>query len=233
MRQWLRQNSKLKKSSDNSYLLVQWTLPAYRVKQGKFAGQVTCPMAGSCGKEGGCYALQGSYNWKSSKDSHTLNYELSQSQDFVKTISSEIQKRQKFQASKGKQLVVRVHDSGDYYSLNYMMDWFSIMKANPDVLFYSYTKMVKLFQATRGHRPDNLTVIFSEGGLQDRSIGESHRHSRVFENENQLQEAGYDDASDDDKVAFLSHTGKIGLIYHGASSKKWDTQNNKTMKETA
>jgi hypothetical protein len=40
----------------------------------------------------------------------------------------------------------RVHDSGDFYSREYALDWFRIMAALPHVQFYAYTKMVPLFR---------------------------------------------------------------------------------------
>lgn len=48
-------------------------------------------------------------------------------------------------------------------------------------------------------------------------------HSRVFGSLEELEAAGYDDASKDDKVAFLSESGKVGLVYHGVKSKAWST----------
>jgi hypothetical protein len=128
--------------------------------------------------------------------------------------------------SKRGKVVIRIHDSGDFYSRNYAEKWFAIMRECPDVEFYAYTKMVPLFRlkSMREIKPDNFTVIFSEGGKWDDMIRDHDRHSRVFASEDELIAAGYDNASDDDTVAFRSESGKIGLVYHGAKSKQATTK---------
>lgn len=221
----LKTNSKLKKSSDKEYRLVQWSIPAYQIRRGKYEGHITCPMAGTCGK-GGCYAQQGSFVWTNVNEAHTRNYELSLSKDFENTMAASIESHRKIALKNGQQLVVRIHDSGDFYSLKYAMKWFYIALKFPKVRFYAYTKMVKMFQTIDSYKgiPSNLTIIYSEGGKQDTRINPaSDRHSRVFSSAQELADAGYDNASSDDKVAFLSTSGKIGLVYHGAKSKAWNT----------
>ena len=41
---------------------------------------------------------------------------------------------------------VRVHDSGDYYSKEYLLKWFEIAKKMPDIKFYSYTNNVNMIK---------------------------------------------------------------------------------------
>lgn len=213
----------MKKSGDGSWRVYNWSIPAYKVLRGAHAGMVTCPMAGTCGQAGGCYALQGAYTWTAAQKSHTENYELTLTDDFVPQAIAEIKRKQKNAEKKNKKIAIRIHDAGDFYSIGYVKKWWSIAIACPGVQFYAYTKMVKLFQAMKKHAPTNMTMIFSEGGLQDKHIKQTDRHSRVFPSLDALREAGYDDASKDDKVAFLSGSGKIGLVYHGAKSKEWTT----------
>ena len=128
-------------------------------------------------------------------------------------------------AKKGKQLVVRIHDSGDFYSLEYTLKWFDIMLKLPEVKFYAYTKMVPLFNLLRkqGKLPNNFRIIYSEGGLADKLIKDTDFHARVFNSETELINAGYANAMDDDLIAGLGDHNKIGLVYHGAKSKTWAT----------
>jgi hypothetical protein len=218
MTELLTQNGKIAKSgAENGFHVVNFGIPAYRSQD----GTITCPMAGSCGVDGGCYALQGSYTWTPVKAAYEYRLAVTRQDNFVAVMTAEIAKIRKRAAKKQLKVAVRVHDSGDFYSYQYMMSWFDIARANPDIQFYAYTKMVDL--AHRIPRPLNFTLILSEGGLADSRIGADDRHSRVFSSMDDLVAAGYDNATEDDTVAFRSESGLIGLVYHGYKSKEWTT----------
>jgi hypothetical protein len=121
---------------------------------------------------------------------------------------------------KTRNLKVRIHDAGDFYSEQYLNDWLFIMgyfSSEKRVSFYAYTKQVELFKCI--DIPANFTVIYSLGGKQDRLIDTSKdMHSRVFESEQDLLDAGYLNATEDDLVAGLAKSTKIGLVYHGAKN---------------
>jgi hypothetical protein len=103
----------------------------------------------------------------------------------------------------------------------YLDAWLTVMRLNPDVRFYAYTKMVgllKLYQS-QNKIPPNFTVIFSYGGKQDALIDPStDRHSRVFGSVRELRAAGYANATKDDAVAAQGSSHKIGLVYHGTKN---------------
>jgi hypothetical protein len=140
-------------------------------------------------------------------------------------MSDAIAVKQRTAIKHNKRLVIRIHDSGDFYSMEYIRKWLEIIHRNADVQFYAYTKQVPIFR--RLELPINFTVIYSEGGLADDRINTAtDRHSRVFSSLDELHAAGYDDATEDDSVAWRSTTGRIGLVYHGYKSKQWTTNNN-------
>jgi hypothetical protein len=123
-----------------------------------------------------------------------------------------------------RKLVIRVHDSGDFYSASYQMMWYHIARAFPSVTFYAYTKQVGQSRLIDWDRPANFVLIFSLGGKQDSFVESGLRHSRVFETVQDLEAAGYANASDDDLVA-IGTNPKIGLVYHGVKSfqnTRWD-----------
>lgn len=215
----LTQNSKMRKSGGDKYAIFNFGIPAYQSK----TGIKTCPLAGQCAK--GCYAQAGAYVWSNVAQAFEARLELAETAKFVPSMNQAIATKLKTANKKGQQLVIRIHDSGDFYSLEYTLKWFDIMTNNPDVLFYAYTKSVPMFNRLRkqGKVPNNFVLLYSEGGLADNQIKEGDRHSRVFSSLEELQAAGYDDASNDDKVAFLSESGKVGLVYHGVKSKQWST----------
>lgn len=89
----------------------------------------TCNESLWCGKK--CYAKKLERIFPNVKKSYELNYLATQSKDFVATINKHISKMQ----SK----VFRLHVSGDWFNLQYIYNWIKIIKANPDISFYTYT----------------------------------------------------------------------------------------------
>jgi hypothetical protein len=119
---------------------------------------------------------------------------------------------------------IRIHDSGDFYLLEYLMNWFLLARACPEVRFYAYTKMVALVQKTTeaGLVPANFRLIQSLGGLGDSRIDRSLPHSRIFSSLQELKAAGYMDASESDRPAAFETSALVGLVIHGAKQKKFD-----------
>ena len=69
-------------------------------------------------------------------------------------------------------------------------------------------------KVTTKNKPENLKIIFSYGGKQDHLIDdENDRHAKIFNNQKELLDAGYIDASGDDLKA-LTPNKKVGLIFH-------------------
>ena len=66
---------------------------------------------------------------------------------------------------------VRVHDSGDYYSKQYLQKWIEIAIHNPNVRFYSYTNCVEMLK--EADLPDNYDIIYSDSGKQKHLIDQS------------------------------------------------------------
>ena len=198
----LTQNSKLKKTSKALGLKVfNFGIPAYK----SITGKLTCPMADECIKF--CYARKSAYTWSNVKPAFERRYELTKTSDFIVEMNAEILKR--------KPQYVRVHDSGDYYSREYLQKWIEIAKANPDVRFYSYTNMVELLKEIT--LPENYDIIYSMSGKQKHMINtEVDRHARIFSNSIELLKFGYVDTSEIDLYAtkWFNKTNKVGLIIH-------------------
>ena len=196
-------NSKLRNTGKQLGVKVfNFGIPAYK----SVTGKMTCPMADSCIKF--CYARKGSYSWGNVKPAYEWRLEQTRSDDFVDLMNAEI-------ASKRQIDYVRIHDSGDFYAPKYLAKWVKIAKANPTVRFYAYTNMVALFKRTI--LPKNFDVIFSDSGKQTNMINKTtDRHTRIFKRSDDLQRAGYINASKIDLYAtkWFNNTNKVGLIYH-------------------
>jgi len=109
---------------------------------------------------------------------------------------------------------VRIHDSGDFYNVEYFGKWCAIAAAYPDIEFYAYTKMISQSKGFASWLPDNFQLIYSFGGKEDDLIDiENDRHSRVFVDLQELDALGYIDASYDDSLA-LTDNLNVGLMIH-------------------
>lgn len=199
----LTQNAKIKETSEKVGLnIFNFSIPAYKSASGK----LTCPFADSCVKY--CYAQKGNYKrFPKIGELMEQRYLLSKQSIFVASMNIEIKKK--------KADAIRIHDSGDFYSKEYLDKWVTIAKDNPKVKFYAYTKSIPLFLGKE--LPSNMDIIFSTGSKKDELINfETHRHAKIFNSQEELQEAGYINASKIDFYAtkFHSSNKKVGLIYH-------------------
>jgi hypothetical protein len=196
----LTQNAKLKKTSiENNMRVLNFSLPAYKT----ITGKTVCPFAKDCIKY--CYAQKGNYKYPSVIKGLNNRYKLSKTADFVPKMNATIILE--------RPTHVRIHDSGDFYSIAYLQKWVQIANDNKDVIFYAYTKSIKFF-VDGLLLPKNLKIIFSEGSKTDDLINTAkHRHARIFKSKELLQAAGYIDASNNDLQAITSNK-KVGLVYH-------------------
>ena len=198
----LTQNSKLKRTSKELGLRVfNFGIPAYKSASGK----LTCPFADKCIKF--CYAKKGAYIWSNVQPVFEKRYQLSKTNKFVAAMIDEIvNKRPDY---------IRVHDSGDYYSKEYLQKWLRIANVFPEVNFYSYTNCVKMFKDIK--LPDNYDIIFSDSGKQRHLINQNKdRHTKIFHDYTELISSDYIDASKIDLYAtkWFNKNKKVGLIIH-------------------
>ena len=197
----LTQNAKMKKTSkENNAKIFNFSIPAYKTKSGK----ITCPFAKECVKY--CYAQKGNYTrFPKIGELMEEKYKISKTNTFIPLMNEEIRKK--------KATHVRIHDSGDFYSIAYLNKWISIANDNKDIIFYAYTKSIKFF--INGLKlPKNMKVIFSEGSKNDNLINTAKdRHARIFKSKELLAAAGYIDASNNDLKA-ITENKKVGLVYH-------------------
>lgn len=177
---------------------------------------VHCPMAGAC--KSYCYATVGQQAFKSGVLRRARAFLATLEPDFVDKMVAEINRAVK----KGLK-AVRVHDSGDFYSVEYMQAWFEIARRLPSVRFYAYTKMVVLVRRLSSVTPTNFRLIQSLGGIGDARIDRTLAHSRIFDSIEDLLAAGYADASESDAPAAFGDNPRIGLVIHGAKAKRFDS----------
>lgn len=200
-------NTKLKNTAKHFDIKIfNFSIPA---GNDKASGKITCPFAGSCLSL--CYAKKGMYRFGNVERALTKRYEASKEADFVQRINDELSK-----VKKDKQIYVRIHDSGDFYSPAYFAKWLEIAILNPSVRFYAYTKSHSFI---RGNfvLPENFDLIYSLGSTKDELINQdSERHSKIFQSADEMSAAGYSDAShlDINATKWVTGNHKIGLLIH-------------------
>ena len=195
----LTQNSKIKKTSKHfNKKVFNFSIPAYKSETGK----VTCPMAGKCIQF--CYAQKGFY--KLSKIYSEAKLQITMQDNFVELMNKDIKDK--------KAEYIRVHDSGDYYSKEYLNKWLEIARQNPGIR--SYTNNVTMIKKIKD-LPINFDFIFSDSGKQSHLINKrTDRHTKIFSNLESLKKAKYKNTSDYDLYAtkWYNNTKKVGLIIH-------------------
>lgn len=200
-------NSKLqKRESHFNVKILNFSIPAGNDKK---TGKITCPFAASCLSL--CYAKKGNYRFNSVEKGMSYRYELSKQENFVELIDKAIKK-----VKTDKQIYIRIHDSGDFYSPTYFAKWLQIARLNPSVRFYAYTKSHSFIRGNF-ELPENIDLIFSLGSKNDELINqETERHAKIFATETEMQQEGYTDSSNLDIVAtkWITENNKIGLLIH-------------------
>lgn len=177
----------------------------------------TCPGRGSCAKE--CFATVGNYSFDVVKNKQKERLKASKKKNFVEIINAEI-----VALNTG---AVRIHDSGDYYSEAYLRKWIQIAEANPDVIFYSYTKSLKFLKKDadtwRISLPTNFVITLSYGGKHDYLINPAKdKHALVFLSLEDLLEYKYSDTSKFDDNAYNPKVKRVGLIAkHNRKKEGW------------
>lgn len=208
---WVFGNNKLEKTSKGKYRVVGWGIPAdldFRTPNGE--QQNTCPAALAC--RAVCYAKQGTYRFPNVINARMHNLTLSTRPDFAALIIADLAGMVvKSRKCRKPYNVVRLHDSGDFYSQEYLNAWATVAAAYPHVVFYAYTKSVHLDYSAI---PDNLRITQSLGGRHDNLVQLNRPHSRIFSSEDARLAAGYEDGNASDIPAIEGVTN-IGLTYHG------------------
>lgn len=101
--------------------LWSWNLPVVK----------TCPGASPLCLEL-CYAQRAHFLLQNVQDAHWHNLEIAEDKDFVSWMTSTLRHNMV--------QVLRVHCSGDFYSVEYVRRWCEIVRRSPRTTFFAYTR---------------------------------------------------------------------------------------------
>lgn len=116
----------------------------------------SCLNSGSCEKD--CYALKAYKQYPSAAALWDFNFHL------VKNNLTELYNRldkQLAKIAKSKMRVVRIHQSGDFYSAEYVEVWHKLAAKYPMISFYGYTKVDSILDLTKFESLDNVAIVKS------------------------------------------------------------------------
>jgi hypothetical protein len=144
------------------------------------------------------------------------------------------------QSVRGIQML-RIHDSGDFFSQNYFDGWLDAVKRRPDIVFYAYTKAIPFWKARKDKIPSNLRLIASRGGKADDQIEDDFRQAIIVSDMEQAIEQNLN--VDVNEFLAIFGEGDFALLLHGTQPKgQWvggrkatsvARENNKLIKDMA
>jgi hypothetical protein len=159
----IKANEKMVKSGGADITIGNFGIPAIvglvvDEKSKEFRVITTCPGAGEC-KEF-CYVGAGNYiKYAASSENMmgALNYIYNDSNGFKQQMINEL----KALVKPGVKVYLRWHDSGDFFSKDYLHLAFDVARAVPEATIYAYTK--NAWVVNDKSMPDNFVINFSQG----------------------------------------------------------------------
>jgi len=133
--------------------------------------------------------------------------------------------------------IIRLHVSGDFFSLGYMSAWLIVASRRPDLKIYCYTKSLHFLQSivhkqsnpnlSIGRLTDNFRITASRGGKFDHLIEVLNlREAKVVYSEDEANNLGLPIDHTDSHAAQLG--GSFALMIHNVqpknseAAKAWD-----------
>lgn len=128
---------------------IIFNLPAGPISEGG-----SCPNCQDC--YASCYARKAERIYPATRSCREENMRASKCPDFVTAVVGRLTNL--IAKARIPVRAVRIHESGDFYSLEYAQKWAEIARALPGIQFYGYTKVPENLPTDI---PDNLNIVHS------------------------------------------------------------------------
>ncbi len=118
-----------------------------------------------------------------------------------------------------KTSLVRIHESGDFFSIEYLEAWVKVAQMNPNLKFYCYSKSLHIFSEFGvANLPSNFYLTASYGGKFDYMIDANlfPRYSKVVMTDEDAERMGLE-VDHDDSHCFGDRP--FALLVHGTQPK--------------
>lgn len=113
--------------------------------------------------------------------------------------------------------LIRIHESGDFWTENYMRAWIMVAQERPRQTFYAYTKSLGMWMNLKDIIPSNFYLTASQGGTLDYLIPKYpdvfQRIAYVVYTEEEAQERGLEIDHDD---SHCLGNKPFALLVHGS-----------------
>jgi len=212
----------LKRALGKDGRIWSFNLPAWK----SVLGRLICINAAGCIKD--CFARNLFFKGKEMAENNLYALELAgrgtEEREAVygtllDDMMEEVRESNRAQGRK-KVRAIRLHDSGDFFEPEYLRAWLTIVRKHPEIIFYGYTKEVSMVLAE--DIPENLIVVFSEGGREDHLIPPWAARSRIFAPEDYEQAIASGEWVGADKetgdIAVLMREQRIALKRHNRNN---------------
>lgn len=195
-----------------------FTCPKAKICQ-SFANRETGKIKDGANCKYRCYAASLECAFTATRKMRWQNFDAIKflsTEEIAQLIISEIPKKTK---------VIRIHDSGDFFSFDYFKAWVKVAKSLPDIIFFGYTKILAYVQYDK---PDNFYLTYSMGGKDDK-LHTNEPYARIVESEEHAKKLGIEPACvkhHSDDIIFIMARKSFGLIVHGVQPKGSKLGNN-------
>lgn len=131
---------------------------------------ITCPFRTEmCEKA--CYALKAERMYPTVNARRLSNLEASKQEWFVQAMIEQIEFELERKKNKGKTIFFRIHEAGDFYSMEYLEKWHQIashFKGNRRIVFMAYTKSLPFVKALyKKVGKENVNIVFKSSIWED------------------------------------------------------------------
>lgn len=146
-------NKKLQPTKEVTFLI--WNILA----------EVTCPFATELCKKY-CYAKKTEILYPATLERNKMNYRLSKESEFVENMIVFIRSELIKSSKQGKKILFRIHESGDFYSFDYLKKWIEIANVfkGENITFQAYTKSlphIVRYMVETGSLLDDININFT------------------------------------------------------------------------
>ena len=101
----------------------------------------------------GCYAKKAEYLYPQVLPCRLKNLKASNTENFISFVQDRI--------NYSRKKIFRIHESGDFYSQSYINKWVTIVKNNPHIQFYGYSKKFEKLDLSGLNNLSNCNIINS------------------------------------------------------------------------
>lgn len=161
-----------------------------------------------------CYGASIECMYKSARAAHWYNFDLLRNAESVGGMTDVLL------GGIGSNIkILRVHSFGDFFNENYFKAWVNVAEKLSDVSIFAYTKVLNYVSA---HKPENLAIQYSYGGLMDEQLtneptayvvrSKAEAEAKGIELSCQIEPA--------DDYNFILDKKSFGLLIHGTQPKR-------------